>query len=84
MESVYSLVFILLAIIRILLSGDCNLYADLMQRHRRRISPQDAPPQISPKTRRELLKDDPQSSQFEMLGSYLAIDVLRLSENEGV
>ena len=61
-----------------------NLYADLMQRHRRRISPQDAPPQIGPRTRRELLEDDPRSGQLEMFGSYPAIDVLRLGENEGV
>ncbi|KAI0506920.1 hypothetical protein F5B22DRAFT_638889 [Xylaria bambusicola] len=60
-----------------------NLWADLMRNHRRRVVPQDAP-QIGPQTHRQLVEDDPRSGQFEMFGSYPAIDVLRLSANEGV
>ncbi|KAI1368344.1 hypothetical protein F5Y08DRAFT_355541 [Xylaria arbuscula] len=61
-----------------------NLYADLMRKHRRRINPQDDPPQIGPRTRREFLGDDPRSGHFEMFGSYPAIDILQLGKNEGV
>ncbi|KAK5631602.1 hypothetical protein RRF57_007316 [Xylaria bambusicola] len=60
-----------------------NLWEDLMRKHRRRIVPQDAP-LIGPRTLRQFAEDDPRNGQFEMFGSYPAIDVLRLSANEGV
>ncbi|KAI0912836.1 hypothetical protein F4823DRAFT_622623 [Ustulina deusta] len=59
-----------------------TLYADLMKNHGR-VEPQDVP-QIGPSNRREFLENDPRSGQFELFGSYPAIDVLRLDANEGV
>ncbi|KAI1282791.1 hypothetical protein F5Y07DRAFT_409808 [Xylaria sp. FL0933] len=59
-----------------------TLYADLTKKHRG-AKPQDSP-QIGPPMRREFLEDNPQSGQFELFGSYPAIDVIQLRANEGI
>lgn len=59
-----------------------TLHADLTKRHRG-AKPQDIP-QIGPPKRREFLEDNPQIGQFELFGSYPAIDVMRLVANEGI
>ncbi|KAI1425161.1 hypothetical protein F5Y12DRAFT_784924 [Xylaria sp. FL1777] len=59
-----------------------TLYADLVKKYRA-VKPQDVP-QIGPKNRCEFLEDDLRCGQIELFGSYPAIDVLRLNENEGV
>ncbi|KAI0435019.1 hypothetical protein F5Y09DRAFT_353924 [Xylaria sp. FL1042] len=59
-----------------------TLYTDLTKKHRG-VKAQDVP-EIGPPNRREILEDNPQSGQFELFGSYPAIDVLRLDANEGI
>ncbi|KAI8951944.1 hypothetical protein F4801DRAFT_600608 [Xylaria longipes] len=59
-----------------------TIYADLMRKHRN-AEPKTAP-QIGPPNRRESLEANPRGGQYELFGSYPAIDVLRLPENEGI
>ncbi|KAI0444867.1 hypothetical protein F4803DRAFT_572288 [Xylaria telfairii] len=59
-----------------------TLYADLAMKYRN--SEPEAVPPAGPPNRDEFLAGDPRSGQIELFGSYPAIDVLRLAENEGV
>ncbi|KAI1309786.1 hypothetical protein F5Y03DRAFT_382905 [Xylaria venustula] len=58
-----------------------TLYTDLLKKCRR-VKPQ-VLPRIGPPNRREFVGGDYESGQFELFGSYPAIDVLRLEANEG-
>ncbi|TGJ88361.1 hypothetical protein E0Z10_g481 [Xylaria hypoxylon] len=59
-----------------------TLCADLKKKHHG-TKPQDVP-RIGPQNYRDFIENNPGSGQFELFGSYPAIDVLRLAENEGV
>ncbi|KAI0474740.1 hypothetical protein F4859DRAFT_504565 [Xylaria cf. heliscus] len=59
-----------------------TLYADLVKKYGN-VEAETAPP-IGPPNRPDVLQEDPRNIQLELFGSYPAIDVLRLADNEGV